>query len=168
MSVIDPHTADPAKSHPSENMGHEMSDFTWTTVMWLVPISVVTLIAFVLVSLYWFRGAKDSELSDKQAQVDLSQLSLLRAKENEVLTSYKWIDKEKGRVQIPIERAMELVVKEHENIPGAPYRPITDTYLQGAAFSEPMMQQAGGPAQPKSEIPKAPAGAVKKTEKKSK
>lgn len=161
MSATDPHTVDPAQPH-HEGGGHELSDFTWTTVMWLVPISVVALIAYVLVCLYWFRGAKDAELAEKQAQIDLSQLQILHAKENEVLTSYKWLDKDKGRVQIPIERAMELVVKEHENVAGAPWRPITETYLQGAAFNESMTQHAQAERAPEA---KAPA---KKSEKKTK
>src|SRR6185369_6311772 len=109
-----------------------------------VPISVVALIAYVLVCLYWFRGAKDSELSEKQAMVDLSQLDILRAKENETLTQYKWLDKDKGRVQIPVAVAMDLIVKEHENVAGMPYHPITDAYMEGAAFSAPMTQ--GAPA----------------------
>jgi hypothetical protein len=45
------------------------------------------------------------------------------------------VDKEKGRVQIPIDRAMELIAKEHENASGREWKPITDTYLQGAAFA---------------------------------
>jgi hypothetical protein len=166
MSATDPHTTDPAVPHHAENGGHEMSDFTWTTVMWLVPISVVALVAYVLVCLYWFRGAKDSELGVKQSMVDLSQLEVLHAKENEILNGYKWVDKDKGRVQIPVALAMELLVKEHENVAGMPYRPITDTYLQGSAFSQPMTQQASAPAapQPKAETPKpASKAAAKKT-----
>jgi hypothetical protein len=139
-----------------------MSDFTWTTVMWLVPISVVALVAYVLVCLYWFRGAKDSELGVKQAMVDLSQLEVLHAKENEILNGYKWVDQDKGRVQIPVALAMELVVKEHENTAGLAYRPITDTYLQGAAFSQPMIQTAPAAPQPKAEAPKAAPKASKK------
>jgi hypothetical protein len=30
---------------------------------------------------------------------------------------------------------MELVAKEHANAPGREWKPITDTYLQGAAFT---------------------------------
>ena len=59
----------------------------------------------------------------------------LHAKEAEILSSYKWVDKEKGRAQIPIDRAMELIAQEHMNAPGREWKPITDTYLQGAAFA---------------------------------
>src|SRR5687767_2746859 len=34
----------------------------------------------------------------------------LRAREDQVLSSYGWVDKDKGVVRIPIERAMQLIV----------------------------------------------------------
>ncbi len=40
------------------------------------------------------------------------RLSELRIKEDHALTSYQWVDKEKGIVRLPIDRAMELVVRD--------------------------------------------------------
>lgn len=134
MSTTDDRTVDPAQPHHSPNMGHEMSDFSWTTVLWLLPISVVILIGFTLVCMFWFRGFKDSELAVKASEFPTTELNILRAKENEVLSQYKMGDPTKGRVQIPISRAMELIVQEHQNAPGRDWKPITDIYLQGAAF----------------------------------
>jgi len=136
--TVDPNTVDPAKSHPSSNMGHELSDFSWSTVLWLIPLSVMALTVFVLISLYWFRGAKDSEHAAKQGFIDISELQALRSYEDSVLGQYKWLDKEKGKVRLPIERAMELVVREGQASFGMGYRPITEIYLEGAAFSEGM------------------------------
>jgi hypothetical protein len=45
----------------------------------------------------------------------------LRARENELLTSYGWVDKDKGVVRIPIERAMQLIVER-----GLPTRLATE------------------------------------------
>ncbi|HKP96650.1 MAG TPA: hypothetical protein VJ385_12905 [Fibrobacteria bacterium] len=142
MSSTDSRTVDPTHSHPSENGGHEMSDFSWTTVLWLIPLSVVILLTFFAVCIAWFKGAKDHELESKQAAFQTTELNQLHAKEGEVLSSYKWVDKEKGRVQIPIAQAMEQIAKEHRNSTGREWKPITDTYLQGAAFSA----QAAAPA----------------------
>ncbi|MCB1123182.1 MAG: hypothetical protein KJT03_16630 [Verrucomicrobiae bacterium] len=36
----------------------------------------------------------------------------LRAQEAEVLSTYGWVDKDKGIVRVPVEKAIELVVKE--------------------------------------------------------
>ncbi len=38
-------------------------------------------------------------------------LAALRAREEAMLTRYGWVDREKGEVRIPIDRAMELLVK---------------------------------------------------------
>jgi hypothetical protein len=135
MSTTDSRTADPTQPHPSANGGHEMSDFSWTTVLWLLPISVFIMLVFFAVCISWFKGAKDREIDEKQSMLQTTQLNELHAQENEVLSSYKWVDKEKGRVQIPIDRAMELVAKEHENASGREWKPITDIYLEGAAFA---------------------------------
>jgi hypothetical protein len=137
MSSTDTRTVDPAMPHHSENGGHEMSDFSWTTVLWLIPVSVIILVVFFAVCILWFKGAKDRELIEKQAAFTTTQLNQLRAQEGETLNQYKWLDKEKGRVQIPVARAMELIAQENQNSKGAAYRPITDSYLEGAAFTAP-------------------------------
>ena len=144
MSSTDTRTVDPAMPHHSENGGHEMSDFSWTTVLWLIPISVIILVTFFWVCIAWFKGAKDSELKQKQAEYVTTELNELHAKESEILGSYKWLDKDKGRVQIPIARAMELMAQEHQNVPGKAWTPITDTYLEGAAFTAPAAAQDNG------------------------
>jgi hypothetical protein len=40
-----------------------------------------------------------------------ADLQALRAKENDVLTHYRWIDRSKGLVGIPIDRAIELIAQ---------------------------------------------------------
>jgi len=42
----------------------------------------------------------------------IADLEALRAREKAQLDGYGWIDQAKGRVHIPIERAMELMAKE--------------------------------------------------------
>lgn len=134
MSSTDTRTVDPAEPHHSENGGHEMSDFSWTTVLWLLPIAVIVLLVFFGVSIAWFKGAKDKELDAKQAAFVTTELNQLHAKEHEILTQYKIVDKATGRFQIPIKRAMELIVQENQDKPGKEWVPVTDTYLEGAAF----------------------------------
>ena len=140
MSSIAPRTVDPAQPHHSENGGHELSDFSWTTVLWLIPISVIVLLGFFYVGINWFRGAKDHEIAHKQSEFVPAELRAYHAHEDEILAAYKVLDKGTGRIQIPIARAMELVAQEHQGKPGREWVPITDTYLEGAAFA------AAGPA----------------------
>ncbi len=42
-----------------------------------------------------------------------ARLADLRAKEHAAATTYGWIDQSAGIVRLPIDRAMELTVKEH-------------------------------------------------------
>lgn len=160
MSAIDPRTVDPAQPHPSSNMGHEASDFSWTTVLWLLPISVIVLVLFTFVSLYWFRGAKTGHVNLKETQFSTAELKLHRAQESEILNSYKVLDKEAGRVRIPIARAMELVVQESQGKGRIDWTPITDTYLLGAAFKDrPAAASAPAAAQAQGAKPVVPAAA---------
>jgi hypothetical protein len=135
MTSIDPRTKDPAEPHHSENGGHELSDFSWTTVLWLIPISVFIMLAFFLVCIYWFRGAKDNEITQKQGEFVPTELQAYHAQQDEIMGSYKILDKDKGRFRIPVARAMELMAQEHQGKPGREWAPITDLYLEGAAFA---------------------------------
>ncbi len=134
MSSNDARTVDPAQPHHAENGGHEMSDFSFTSVMWLIPLSVIVLVGFILLCLYWFRGAKDNEIVTKQGQYVPTELQAYHTQEDEILNSFKVLDKDKGRVRIPVARAMELIAQEHQGKPGREWVAITDTYLEGAAF----------------------------------
>lgn len=40
-------------------------------------------------------------------------LAELRGKEHTTATTYAWVDKDKGVVRLPIERAVELTIQEH-------------------------------------------------------
>lgn len=145
MSSTDTRTVDPAMPHHSANGGHEMSDFSWTTVLWLIPLSAVTLLVFFFVSIFWFKSAKDSELALKQSLYQTTELNAYRAKESEILSSYKMLDNATGRVRIPIARAMELIAKENQDKPGRDWAPLTDIYLEGAAFATPLVKGESGP-----------------------
>lgn len=48
-----------------------------------------------------------------------ADLAAQRSREQEHLEQYRWIDRERGVVQIPIERAMELVVAHEQDESGA-------------------------------------------------
>lgn len=42
----------------------------------------------------------------------INRLTELRAKEQKQATSYAWIDQQKGSVQLPLDRAVELTIQE--------------------------------------------------------
>jgi hypothetical protein len=56
-------------------------------------------------------GKAQQEADAARVSARVEKLAKLRAENEKVLHSYAWIDKDKGVVQIPIERAMELTVE---------------------------------------------------------
>ncbi len=59
-----------------------------------------------------YRATDDAEFRAKNYGVVPAELSRLRSQQLEELHSYRWIDQSKGVVGIPIDRAMELMVRE--------------------------------------------------------
>jgi len=68
---------------------------------------------FSVVALFWFRlYQKPESYEQKRAAVRLKMLQDLRLEDEKKLNTYSWIDEKKGVVQVPIERAEELVMEE--------------------------------------------------------
>ena len=98
------------------------------------PVSLVAIVAlFVLLSLFGLAtvrvythhrsAAPQNEAPENlakdlawRATPELRQKALadLRAKQAEQAATYGWVDQKAGTVRLPIERAMELVVQEHQ------------------------------------------------------
>lgn len=57
-----------------------------------------------------------------QARIEerLTILKDLKAKDQKALTTYSWVESSPGTVRIPIDRAMDLVVREYTNTKPAP------------------------------------------------
>ncbi|HEY5811680.1 MAG TPA: hypothetical protein VIT23_03385 [Terrimicrobiaceae bacterium] len=73
----------------------------------------------------------------------------LQAENTKKLSNYAWIDKEKGTVQIPIERAMALMVAELNSKRPAPAGPIATPAPSPAASPQASPSPATGtPAPP--------------------
>jgi len=81
-----------------------------TVAVGVIGTLVVILIVLVLQVLYYRTEA--SELQSKVYSQPPHALLQLRAEQQERLRSYRWVDKGSGVLAIPIERAMELVVRE--------------------------------------------------------
>lgn len=108
-----------------------MSEPAFTTPR---PVGLASILGiFVCLGLFWlalrftfqrhhhapapYNIAAENESKDDLWQATpearLAYLQQLRAKQNAELQSYGWTDKKNGVVQIPIERAMQLVAQEH-------------------------------------------------------
>ncbi len=91
--------------------------FTVGTVLFLV-ISIMFL-------QYYYDRNYEQQVYVKVLEPVAPELLDLRARENEQLGSYKYINREQGTVNLPIRRAMELLTAEYESgnlpYPAAPY-----------------------------------------------
>jgi hypothetical protein len=79
-------------------------------VFWAVGIIVFLVVCFGLIQTYWI-WFKEREYDRKVQQPVSEDIRALRAREDGELTRYRWIDKGKGTVGLPVERAMELVAR---------------------------------------------------------
>src|SRR6201995_4749293 len=72
----------------------------------LVMVLLFCLFAIFLVS----QGRSIPDVEEVKEQTRLKNLADLNAENQKILTQYRWIDKSKGVVGIPIDRAMDLVL----------------------------------------------------------
>jgi len=87
---------------------------------------------------------RGSSYEETRAKKRMENLKTVRDEAAKALTTYGWIDKNKGIAHIPIDRAMELTVAELAQKKPAPAGPIAAA-------------EAQTPAAPASPIPASPA-----------
>lgn len=82
---------------------------------------VSAILTFVLVVLLqgWFSGEQTREFYRKTVAPRSSEKAAALTEQAAQLTGYRWVDRQEGIVAIPIERAMELVVREAPDGPAA-------------------------------------------------
>jgi hypothetical protein len=74
-------------------------------------IGLVMILLFVGLAVFLVSQRENIPTVDEQtAQTRLKNLADLNAENQRILTQYRWVDKNKGVVGIPIDRAMELVL----------------------------------------------------------
>lgn len=128
---------------PPEDLGPEPPMEIDSPKMSVITTAYVVIAALVIVLVLgtreYFLQVFDSEHRAKIESPVSSQLLALRNKEQARLTKYQWVDKEKGVVRIPIDKAKELVLAKYQAM--APYAP------------EPVVVEAPKPAEVKHALP---------------
>lgn len=87
----------------------------------------VVLLFFVFGIIAWAvvgPSRRTTDYEQKRAADRMAKLKTLREQDNQALTGYAWVDKTKGTVRIPIERAMELARADLARKKPAPAGPI--------------------------------------------
>src|ERR1700720_4915266 len=86
----------------------------------LVMVLLFCGFVFFLVS----QGQSIPNVEEVKAQGRLKNLADLNSENQKVLAQYRWVDKSKGVVGVPIDRAMELVVAELQSNKPHPAGPV--------------------------------------------
>lgn len=132
---------------PSAESGHEVSDINpkRVAIVGLVLAAVITVSLLVTYGLfyYFYRGETRSRplpsplsysrepTPEPRLTVERGEgLKTLRSEEDAMLKTYGWIDREKGIVRIPIDRAIEILAERGLPVRAAKSAPAADQNLQ--------------------------------------
>lgn len=74
--------------------------------------TIITVVVILSVQALYYRG----QSAENQRKMDGPSTTTLVDSQTQP-GGYRWIDREKGVVGIPVERAMELTIKEHQAAP---------------------------------------------------
>src|ERR1700733_4002250 len=85
---------------------------------------VMVLLFCVFVLFLVSQGQSIPDVEEVKAQTRLKNLADLNLENQKILTQYRWIDKSKGVVGIPIDRAMDLVLVQLQSSQRHPAGPI--------------------------------------------
>jgi len=110
---------------------------------------------------------RGSDYEETRAKKRMEKLKTVREDAEKALNTYAWIDKNKGVVQIPISRAMQLTVADLAKQKPAPAGPITTPQAQSpapATSAAPAASPKPGAAQtaasPSAQAPSSPSPAA--------
>ena len=101
--------SDASITHPEKG---ERDDPVVPTTLFVGAISVIIIIVVSIGVDILYRWTVESEHQRKVVDRESERLLQLDADQQRLLEEYRWIDRESGRLGIPIERAMELLVAE--------------------------------------------------------
>jgi hypothetical protein len=114
---------------------------TWLGIVCLFVLFGIIVLAVIGPS------SRTSDYEEMRAKKRMERLKALQEENQKELTTYTWVDKNKGAARIPIDRAMELTVADLAQKKPGPAGPI----------ATPAAQTAPGGAAP---APAAPQGAA--------
>ncbi len=125
---------------------------------WLGIVCLFVLFGLIVLAVIG-PSPRTSDYEETRAKKRMEKLKALHEESQKDLTTYAWVDKNKGVARIPIDRAMEVTVADLAQKKPAPAGPIATPAAQTAPAGTspaPAASQQPGTAQPAQ--PSAPAG----------
>jgi len=127
---------------------------TWLGVVFLFVLFGLIVLAVIGPS------PRTSDYEETRAKKRMEKLKTLREESQKELTTYAWVDKNKGVARIPIDRAMAVTVSDLAQKKPAPAGPIATPAAQAAPAGTspaPAAPQGASPSQATQPSPQAPA-----------
>src|SRR5262249_23203695 len=125
---------------------------------WLGIVCLFVLFALIVLAVIG-PSPRGSDYEETRAKKRMEKLKALHEETQKQLTTYAWVDKNKGVARIPIDRAMEVIVADLAQKKPAPAGPIATPAAQiphTGASPAPAASPQTGKAQPAQ--PSAPGG----------
>ena len=161
-----------AETQSAHSIAYSRAPFsTWLGIVCLFALFGLIVLAVIGPS------PRTSDYEEARAKKRMEKLKALHEETQKELTTYAWVDKNKGVARIPIDRAMAVTVADLAQKKPAPAGPITTPAAQaapagrspapaapqGAAVSSPPSAIAASPSpatQPSPQAPASPAPAM--------
>ena len=161
-----------AETQSAHSIAYSRAPFsTWLGIVCLFVLFGLIVLAVIGPS------PRTSDYEEARAKKRMEKLKALHEETQKDLTTYAWVDKNKGVARIPIDRAMAVTVTDLAQKKPAPAGPITTPAAQaapagtspapaapqGAAVSSPPSAMAASPSpatQPSPQAPASPAPAM--------
>jgi hypothetical protein len=123
---------------------------------WLGIVCLFVLFGLIVLAVIG-PSPRTSDYEEARAKKRMEKLKALHEESQKELTTYAWVDKNKGVARIPIDRAMEVTVADLAQKKPAPAGPIAAPASAEATAGKPAAQAAPAGASP---APAAPQGAA--------
>jgi len=155
-----------AETQSAHSIAYTRAPFsTWLGIVCLFVLFGLIVLAVIGPS------PRTSDYEETRAKKRMEKLKALHEETQKDLTTYAWVDKNKGVARIPIDRAMEVTVADLAQKKPAPAGPIATPpppaapaaaspaggAPQGAAVSSPPPSGAAAPSPATQQSPPAPA-----------
>ncbi len=127
---------------------------TWFGIVLLFALFGVIVLAVI------GPAPRESDYEQTRAKKRMENLKTSREEAAKALSTYGWIDKNKGIARIPIERAMELTITELAQQKPAPAGPIATPEPQAQPAAPGSVQASPAPAGSPQPSPQAGAAAT--------
>src|SRR5438045_2935312 len=131
---------------------------------WLAIVCLFVLFGLIVLAVIG-PSPRTSDYEETRAKKRMEKLKALQEETQKDLTTYAWVDKNKGVARIPIDRAMEVTVADLAQKKTAPAGPIATPAAQTApagASPAPGAPQQPSTAQPGAALSSSPVEAAAK------